>query len=430
MKRIYAACVLACGVAVAAEELPIMGYSGFPGTYPKLEMRYREAKECGLTALMQHFGSAGEARNCLDIAQKSGIKLLLANRKVFEKDGTETAAAVKDHPALMAYYVRDEPSVDDFENLGRAVRLIQAVDAKHPCIVNWFGRVDKMQRWYHVPTFEEYIDRFLDKVPTPILSFDQYPVLNPGLFPTQAFRPATGDCHMQTNWYHSLETLLETSQKSGRPYWAFALSCALRHKLGNDYPVPTEGHLRLQQYSNLAYGAQGLWYYNYKTSPRECGAKNLFSQGHPLASNGRRSTLFERMRRVNRELKDRAFVFLGCKVEKVRHTGKASLPPGSPTRLTGEYIPLGTTPLAPEDLPPWVTSLETPDGGAVVSQIANGGRKYLVVVNRSPDKELTLRISLAPGAKRVRYDGTVVDAALYSDECWLDPGMAEIFQAP
>lgn len=427
MKRVITSgLIFAAGAAVAAEELPIMGYSGFPCTASNLEMRYREAKECGLTALMQSFGNAAHARKCLDTAQRVGIKLLLSNRKLFEADGSQLAAAVKDHPALMAYYVRDEPSVDDFANLGRAVRVIQAADSVHPSIVNWFGRVDRMQHWYHVPTFEEYVNQFVEKVPTPILSFDQYPVLNPGLFPTATFRPATGDCHLQTNWYHSLETVLDTSKRTGRPYWAFAISCALRHKPGNDYPIATEGHLRLQQYSNLAYGAQGLWYYNYCADPKNPG--RLFSQGRPLASDGKRSTVYERMRRVNGEFQARAFVFLGARVEKVRHTGVPW--PGEGTRLSGEFVPPGTARLEPGDLPPWVKSLETPDGGAVVSCLVNGGKEYLVVVNRSPDKELTLKLDLAPGVKYVRFDGTVSDASLYTTEYWLDPGMAEIFQAP
>jgi len=87
-----------------------MGYSGFSATVSNLEMRYREAKECGLTALMQGFGNEAQVRKCLDTAQRVGIKLLLSNRKLFEEDGSQLAAAVKDHPALMAYYVRDEPS--------------------------------------------------------------------------------------------------------------------------------------------------------------------------------------------------------------------------------------------------------------------------------------------------------------------------------
>ncbi|MBR2838055.1 MAG: hypothetical protein IKE55_04705 [Kiritimatiellae bacterium] len=429
MKKTLSSAVFAMALAAsAADELPIVGYGGFSAVAPDIEMRYREARECGLTALMQGFGDAAQVRKCLDAAQRAGIKLILSNRKLFEADGSQLAADVKGHPALMAYYVRDEPNADDFANLGRAVRAIQAVDSAHPCIVNWFGRVNgaRMQYWYHVPTFEEYTGRFLKQVPTPILSFDQYPVLNPGLFPTPTFRPAMGDCHLQTNWYHSLETVLDVSKRSGRPYWAFAISCALRHQPGNDYPIATEGHLRLQQNSNLAYGAQGLWYYSYHASPKNPG--KMFSQGHPVASDGRRSTVYDRMRRVNAELQRRAFAFLGAKVERVRHTGVPW--PGGDVRLDGRFVPPGTAVLEPGDLPKWVTSLETPDGGAVVSRLANGGREYLAVVNRSPDKELTLKIGLAPGAKRVRDDGAVVDAALYTAEYWLDPGAMELFQSP
>ena len=79
--------------------------------------------------------------------------------------------------------------------------------------------------------------------------------------------------------------------------------------------------------------------------------------------------------------------------------------------------------------PPFVKSLETPDGGAVVSRLVNSGKEYLMVVNRSPDKELTLKIAFAPGVKRIRSDGSIVDAVLYGDEYWLDPGAAEIFSA-
>ena len=53
----------------------------------------------------------------------------------------------------------------------------------------------------------------------------------------------------------------------------------------------------------------------------------------------------------------------------------------------------GTKPLT--TLPKGVKSLATPDGGAVVSILENAGKLYLVVVNRSPNDELTLNIELA-----------------------------------
>jgi hypothetical protein len=65
-----------------------------------------------------------------------------------------------------------------------------------------------------------------------------------------------------------------------------------------------------------------------------------------------------------------------------------------------------------------------------VSRLTNGDREYLVVVNRNPERELTLKIELAEGAKYIREDGMALDAALYTSEYWLDPGMAAIFQAP
>ena len=121
------------------------------------------------------------------------------------------------------------------------------------------------------------------------------------------------------------------------------------------------------------------------------------------------------MRLVNNEIKARMFVFRGAKAAGVWHTG--------------DTIPIGTKRLAQENLPPFVKSFETPDGGAVVSRLVNGKKEYLMVVNRSPDRELTLTIAFAPGAKRVRTDGTIMDAAFYDDEYWLDPGSAEIFSA-
>ena len=97
MKRVIATGLLFAAVAsAAADELPIMGYSGFPSTAANLEMRYREAKECGLTALMQGFGNEAQVRKCLDTAQRVGIKLLLANRKLFEADGSQLSSAAID----------------------------------------------------------------------------------------------------------------------------------------------------------------------------------------------------------------------------------------------------------------------------------------------------------------------------------------------
>ena len=51
----------------------------------------------------------------------------------------------------------------------------------------------------------------------------------------------------------------------------------------------------------------------------------------------------------------------------------------------------------------------------------------LVVVNRSPIREMQLEVAFVPGVKRVLEDGTMEDAARYGEVYRLDPGYAEIF---
>ena len=401
-------------VTFAADELPLIAFCSEP--IAKMDKaRMEEVRDAGFTAVALVPKTAAQAVAALDAAQAAGIKASFYT-DLYKTNHMAFANAIKDHPALLFHYAWDEPDVSLLPNIGQIIRDLQSVDSVHPCVVNLFGRVYKMKRWYGVNSYEEYISRFLEHVPTPILSFDQYPVLINGRFPSVPFRPVNGECLVMTNWYHALETVLAASKRSRKPFWAHACLCAMRHQPDGDNPVPEEGHLRLQQYVNLAYGAQGLIYYDYRTDHRDCLKSKIMIHGHALACDGKRTTVYERVRRVNLELQRRASIFLGADVKSVRHTG--------------ESVPLGVTRLSERDLPTWITRLETPDGGAVVSRLTNGDREYLVVVNRNPERELTLKIELARGAKYIREDGTSLDAALYTNEYWIDPGMAVIFQAP
>ena len=78
-----------------------------------------------------------------------------------------------------------------------------------------------------------------------MVSFDNYPVTNEGV---------------RQLWYENLMIIAEESEKAGLPFWAFAMS--VPHW---NYPVPTLASLRMQMYTNLAYGAQGLQYFTYWT---------------------------------------------------------------------------------------------------------------------------------------------------------------------
>lgn len=78
-------------------------------------------------------------------------------------------------------------------------------------------------------------------------------------------------------------------------------------------------------------------------------------------------------------------MFLGCEVVSVRHTG--------------ESIPRGTVRLT--ELPAGVKKLETTGAGAVVSELRNGDKRFVVIVNRDFKNPMTLQIELDETASRI-----------------------------
>ena len=169
------------------------------------------------------------------------------------------------------------------------------------------------------------------------------------------------------------------------PFWAFALSTA-----HFPYPVATIQSLRLQFYTDLAYGAQGLQYFTYW-----CPTPGIWDFNNaPISETGQRTPAYDLVKYMNRELQARAEVFMGAKVLSVCHTG-ATLPPG-------------VKPLT--ELPSCVKSLDTKGKGAVVSHFENGGWEYLMIVNRSLDEAFDYEIGFNEPAKMIGRNGKVSNA--------------------
>src|SRR5690606_19727717 len=132
------------------------------------------------------------------------------------------------------------------------------------------------------------------------------------------------------------------SKKSGLPFWAFALS--VPH---GPYPVPTAGEIRLQMYSNLAYGAQALQYFTYWTP----GINSSWDfHNAPIGLDGKRTEVYDRIKQINSEIQNLSGVFVNARLVSVAHTGAR--------------IPSGTRRI--DKLPAPFKVLETGDNGAVV----------------------------------------------------------------
>lgn len=363
-----------------AGTIPVLSWAGIPAS--QSEQLFRLHKEAGFDWHLDFYKNTEIALDVLDIAAEQGVGILPSFPEI--KDDTEAAvAAIKDHPALVAYHLKDEPETWDIAWLAGLNDKIRSLDAKHPSYINlypdWAWGGDK---------YEEHIEMFASQVDVPFYSFDQYPVTE-----------KDGRIVVRHTWYRNLEVFSEMARRHGKPFWAFSL--AESHHLGAPspeafYPVPTLGHLRLQVFSDLLYGAQAIQYFTFR---------GLYNP-ETLQKN----EVFGLVRQVNSEIKAYSPVFAGCTVKGVWHTG--------------ENIPFATKRLTamPHDK---VKSISVSGEGGVVSLIENSGKTYIAVQNRDCVNSAALEISFAGKVYRIttsdkiRFDGKAVE---------LGPGDMAIFR--
>ncbi len=368
----------------AEDTFPILAWWGIPEDCTTPE-RFRELRECGFTHNFTHdYTNADSLEKALDMAQQEGIKMLI-NTTRLPIEPEEVARRFKDHPALGGYYIMDEPPARKFEHWAEVVRNIQAIDSTTLCYINMLPNVAS-QGMLGTETYQEYVNKFDSIIPVQILTFDHYPILNTGL---------------RAEYFENMEIISAKARETGKPFWAFILSTA-----HGPYPIPDDAELRLQAFTDLAYGAQLIQYFTY-WDPR---AKVDFHHS-PIDKDNKRTDVWDKVRTMNQRIRALSGVFLGCKVLSVNHTG--------------DTIPAGTKPLT--TLPEGFTSLETEGEGAIVSQIENKGKRFVVIVNRDYKNRMNLHVGLPDGMKRILPDGRIADAALYADNLIVEPGDAVIY---
>ena len=355
----------------AAEKLqesrifPILAWGGPPADQTNVK-RYRELADAGFTHNYSGASNLDGAHKMLQVAQQTGIKVVLSTPEL-QADPETTARKVKDHAALGGYFLRDEPGASLFPELATWVKRIQSVDPAHPCYINLFPNYANAEQ-LQVPSYDQYVRRYVAEVPVPVISFDHYPVIGPAA--------------VRGEWYQNLEIVSEASRKADKPMWGFCLAVA-----HDPYPVAQLQHLRLQAFSNLAYGAQAIQYFTYWTMKSDTWN---FHEG-PVGLDGKRTAVYNRVKQVNQEIQGLRPVFLGAKVLSIGHT---------------DPIPAGTRPFQPVGP---VKSLQSGGDGALISHLEKGDRQFLAIVNRSLARELPLKVTLHTmnGIDRVEKTGEV-----------------------
>lgn len=358
--RIPFALILAAGAAFAEEpRIPILAWIGIPAEHTSPE-RYEEMAAAGFTLAFQGYPNLDSLIEALDTAHGAGIQLIAGSPEL-RQDPAGTVRRIKDHPALYGYALRDEPGAELFPMLAEWVAAIHTEDDTRWCYINLFPNYASPEQ-LGTDTYREHVRLFLDTVPQPVLSFDHYPVIE-----------TPQGIVLRPQYYENLRIIAEEAARAGIPFWAFALSVA-----HDPYPIPTEAHLRLQQFSNLLYGAQGLQYFTYWT-PTPTPEWNFHSA--PIEQDGTRVPLvYDRVQAVTAYLQTFAPVFVGATVKQVGHLGDPIPPAANPFEMGG---PIG--------------SIDTAGAPVLVSHLVNHGREYLCILNTSLDEAVTVSVAFTDG---------------------------------
>lgn len=352
-------------------EFPIVAWAGIDAK--DADVKFGPMKDAGFNVYLDWYDSFEEVETVLDAAEKNGVKVIVRSRD-FLSDPAAEVKKIKDRDGLFGYFIIDEPETSQLKTYGDIVSKVQKVDSSHPCYINLYPN----WAWGGADSYLNRLSGYLSVVQAPFLSFDFYPILK-----------KDGTVEIREGWYKNLEDVRKLSRAKKIPFWAFALSLAGED---SEHPTPTLPDLRLQQFVNLAYGAQGFQYWTYwgiyHSSP---------------------TSVYNPVKQVNRELKVLARYFCGADVTGVWHTG-------------GD-IPYGTSALS--KMPAGIRSLVA-GGPALVSEFSKGGRSFVAVVNKNCRQKMSLAVEFEKPA--TRFDREGFKSSVTECTVSMDPGDIIVFQ--
>lgn len=241
----------------------------------------------------------------------------------------ERIAEARDHPAMYAYYLQDEPTPEAFPLLARLKAYIHERDPDHAIWVNLYPTYASSGQLGTegdpVTAYREHVRRFMATVDPPIISYDHY-----------HFK-ADGDGNQ---YFFNLALIRETAVAHSRPF----VNVVQAVNWNGRWREPTAGAMRFLTYTTLAYGGQGICHFVYDFKNVSSGFFDQKDADRPLPR-------YWLCSRLNRD-----FVAIATELQPLRSLGAYHL---------GD-IPMGARALPPDsrfaiDPPPTRRDYANPD---------------------------------------------------------------------
>lgn len=348
----------------SGQKIPILGFVGVPEDNAT-EENYKKMQNDGFTISLMTFSNHVNTLKALNAAKNTGIKLILSYPELYSEP-EKVIPEIKNHSSFKGYYMGDEPSPNDFNSYKTFAEKIKKYDRSAFFYANLFPNYVSSESIGNL-SYSEYLTKAIEELPFSFISFDNYPLVNNKI---------------RDNYYQNLEIIRNKSINSNKPFWGFACSTIHFH-----YLKPEISGIRLQHFSNLLYGAQGLQYFTYWTMTPESDPnwkKDDYS--YAIVDNkGNPTPTYDIVKTVNAQIQRLSWVFLGAKSDAVFHMGNE--------------IPLGTTKLTLK--PTEFNYFSTNGRNALVSFMTNKKSKFVIIQNKSLNEDLILNYQLAKPIKVV-----------------------------
>ncbi len=300
---------------------------------------------------------------------------------------------VRDYPAALGFFLRDEPNTTLMPGLASVASMLRQAMPRAWAYVNLLPNY-ATDAQLGAPTYDAYVQKFVELVHPPLLSYDNYSLFN-------------GE--MLGRFYTNLATIRRESQKAGIPFWNVIL--ANSHF---SYMEPSDATLRLQAYSTIAYGGRGIEYFTY-FSPK-VGNFRLA----PVDHFGHRTATWYMLRRLNDQIRTLAPWLI-----KLHSTGVYHSAP----------LPEGTMPIEKSKLVKQVraTTFQSPPIAPkyLIGEFRDAeGRPFLMIVNKSLRFSMRYAIDLKDQNQHLvlisPYTGQPV--SLVGEMNWLAPGAGALLE--
>jgi hypothetical protein len=163
---------------------------------------------------------------------------------------------VPQFPAFFGYFLGDEYPATNFAAMGELVTYLKTADPTHVTYANISGLPGEITSQKQVTDYQTYLNQFLSIVHPSFFSYDYYQMIND-------FSGTTYIGRDDLNGYlMNLGMVSTAAHQSGIPFMNVVQ--AFRYNAG--VRTPNANELRYLIYSSLAYGAQGICYYDWDNS--------------------------------------------------------------------------------------------------------------------------------------------------------------------